>query len=333
MPHEVRIVLTLMQNYTIKNRLSYFRLPYIESIEDLSSLTHLSKGLLFRLIKYPEKNYFSYEIPKNTGGNRDIHQPSFELKAVQGWILRNILEKLNSSQAATGFEKGKSIKNNVSPHVGAKAILCLDIDNFFPSINGSRVWNVFFIAGYSAKASSLLTNLCTFNGFLPQGAPTSPKLANLVCWRLDRRLMGYLGKRRIIYTRYSDDLTFSSSSLTSLSKAYYLIKHIIEDEGFSINKNKTRFRGPARAKIITGLVLNSSGFGIGRKNYRKLRSMIHNLAISNNVDDVTITYLNGYLSYLADVDSTNYKRLTTYIGDLASKYPNIPRSLHLLGTR
>lgn len=307
-------------------RLQIFGLPEINSLEDLSLQIHLSKGLLYRLIAFPEMQYRSYKIKKPRGGHRHIHQPSYELKAVQAWILRNILDRLSSSSASKGFETGQSIVHNAQPHIGAKAIMCLDIDDFFPSVPAYRVYFVFTLLGYSSRISANLTSLCTYDGYLPQGAPTSPKLANLVCWRMDKRLMGYAGKRRIIYTRYADDLTFSSFSDTNLRSSLPFIRFIIKNEGFQLNPDKWRYMGPSRRHKVTGLIIHPTGVGIGRQRYRELRAQLHSISQAKDPEAVgqELSYLQGYIAFVRGVDPHRYERIKAYIGNLNQKNPDTP---------
>jgi len=298
-------------------------LPPIGSLADLSSVIHISKGLLFRCAKYPEKQYRTYTIPKKSGGNRLISQPSKELKAVQGWILRRILDKLSASPACKGFVLGTSTRDNAVPHIGANAIASIDIEDFFPSVKASHVFSVFRTIGYSPRVASLFTSLCTHDGGLPQGAPTSPALANLVCLRLDARITGYVGKRGINYTRYADDLTFSSYSYATLSSALPFIKKIVEFEGFSLNERKTRVSGPARRHAVTGLVVTSVDVGIGRESYRELRAKLHRLATrpATAVKKGEIEKVKGFVAYLNSVDGVRRKRLSKYLESLVRKYP------------
>ena len=304
-------------------QLSLLGLPIVESLADLSGVTHLSKGLLFRCAKYPEKQYHTYTIPKASGGNRLISQPSKELKAVQGWILRAILDNLSVSPACKGFVANTSIRDNALPHIGATAVASIDIENFFPSVKASHVFSVFRTIGYAPRVASLLTLLCTHNGGLPQGAPTSPALANLVCLRLDARISGYVGKRGISYTRYADDLTFSSYSYATLARALPFIKKIVESEGFSLNEDKTRVFGPGRRHTVTGLVVTPLDVGIGRDRYRELRATLHRLATGSAaaIQKDEIEKLKGFVAYLNSVDDVRRKRLDKYLAGLKMKYP------------
>ena len=125
----------------------------------------------------------------------------------------------------------------------------------------------------------MFSNICTYNDVLPQGSPCSPKLANLVTWKLDVRIQGFVGKRGITYTRYADDLSFSGLHPLKVVQIIPMIKKIIEDEKFKINLSKTRIAGSARAKIVTGLVLSNDTIGIGTRKYKNVRSKIYHLVL------------------------------------------------------
>ena len=313
-------------------RLALLGLPPIDTLEEFSSVTHLSKGLIYRLSRFADKHYSTYRIAKKTGGYRTIAQPSAELKALQGWILRNILERLTVSPACKGFELEASILDNAKPHVGASAVMCLDLENFFPSINVNQIWAVFSTLGYNPRMASVLASLCTFQGSLPQGSPASPKLSNLVSIKMDKRLIGYAGKRGIIYTRYADDLSFSALSYTKLAKAYPFLSKIIESEGFHLNCAKTRLAGPARQHRITGLVVNETNAGIGRVKLHVIRSKINHLCgdTKGKTSKESVRHVMGWLAFIKSVDNTRYSMLTKYIGRLQGKYTDSGVSLLLV---
>src|ERR1035437_3286827 len=239
-------------------RLSMLGLPVIQSLEDFSRQTHISKHTIFQLSKFSNKYYQSYGILKKNGKIRTINQPSKKLKGLQAWILVNILDKLKVSNSCKGFEKGSSTLNNAEPHKHANAVLIIDLKDFFPSIKRYMVFNIFKSIGYNNIVATIFTNLCIYNDELPQGSPCSPKLANLATWALDLRIQGYVGRRGITFTRYADDLTFSSLSPESVIKIIPTLKEIIEDENFKINSDKPRVSGPARAKKVTGLVISEN---------------------------------------------------------------------------
>lgn len=307
-----------------RHRLVLHGLPVVRSLEDLSDLTHLSVGLLYRLSRFPVEQYKTWKIKKRSGGERRIHQPSEEMKALQAWILRAVLDKLETSPACKGFEPNSSTSDNARPHVRCRALLCLDIEDFYPSVKASWVYKIFEATGYSRKACALFTDICTLHGGLPQGAPTSPKLANLACWRMDRRLMGFAGRRGIMYTRYADDMAFSAFSYRLLTRSIGTIERIVRSEGFRLNRAKSRFSGPSRAHVVTGLVIHDDGFGIGRRCYRQLRARIHRLCRigEGKAEGDEVRRLDGWLSYVRGVDRGRAEILSKYLAKLRERYPD-----------
>lgn len=312
-------------------RLQMFGFPVIENIQDLANYTHLSKALLYKLSKYNSMCYRIFKLPKKKIGFRKIYCPTKEMKSIQAWILRNILQALNVSDFATGFVKGKNIYHNAERHKTNRYFLCLDIDNFFPSITYAKVYNVFRTIGYNPHVSHILASFCTYRNILPQGAITSPALSNIICIKMDNRIAGYVGKRNITYTRYADDMTFSSLSDNRLVRIKDFVAKIIQDEGFELNKSKTRFLGPNRQRKITGLIINEKSFGIGRKSERLLRAKIHRFYIKPLPDqekEKLRTHISGWLAYMQKVDFRRLSRLIEYtIKDLSQDMTDlIPRS-------
>ncbi len=295
-----------------------FSLPLIESIGDLCSATHLSKSLLFNLSKFADTYYKRFEIPKkNRAGTREICSPRAELKAVQAWILRNILDKITVHPSATGFRLGRNILANVVPHRHNRWVICLDIEDFFPSIGYGKVWTIFRTLGYSKHIAHVFACLCTCNGTLPQGGVTSPALSNVVCSRLDRRLSAYCGRRDVVYTRYADDLTFSAGRPQVLVPVRQMAEMILRDEGFQLNDAKTRIMGPRQRRKVTGLVISDGGgIGIGRKQKRVLRAKIFGLFTNSDISEDERNRLkieiDGWFAFLRDVDRTAFKQLKKF---------------------
>lgn len=297
-------------------------LPLIQDVDDFSKLTHISKYTIYQLSKHADNYYKTYTIPKKSGKPRTICQPSKKLKGLQSWLLVNILDKLKVSSSCKGFEKGTSTASNAEPHKNANAILTIDLKDFFPTVKRIQVYNIFKAIGYNETISTILTNICTFEGALPQGSPCSPKLANLSAWTLDVRIQGYVGKRGINYTRYADDLSFSGYNPSKVVNLIPMIKTIVEDEKFIINPLKTRIAGPARAKIVTGLVISNESFGIGKQKYKNVRAKIHHLTLPEEQKNIKLLYeVNGWLSYLNSVDKKRLAKAKKYIKELTLKYP------------
>jgi len=307
---------------TDRIKLSMLGLPVIQTVDDFSLITHVSKYTIYQLSKHADKYYKTYTIPKKSGKPRKICQPSKKLKGLQSWILVNILDKLKVSNSCKGFEKGTSIAKNAEPHKGANAVLSIDLKDFFPTVKRNQIYSIFKTIGYNTTISAILTNICTFEGVLPQGSPCSPKLANLSAWTLDVRIQGYVGKKGITYTRYADDLSFSALIPSKLVKIIPMIKSIIKNENFEVNPIKTRVAGPSRAKKVTGLIIADDSFGVGKCKYKELRAKIYHLTLPKEQKNTKLFYeVNGWLAYLNSVDKERLKKANKFISELAVEHP------------
>jgi RNA-directed DNA polymerase len=317
----VRLALSVNNWYMCASghQLSMFDLPVVKDVGSLSDLVHLSSGLLYRLSRYNNSFYSRFRLKKKGGGNRFIFSPTKEMKAVQAWILRMILDRIQVSESAMGFRKGKNIFHNALCHKGNRYFLCLDIENFFPSIPYSKIYNVFKTIGYDPHVSHIFSALCTCDGILPQGGVTSPSLSNIICNRMDRRIAGYVGKQNITYTRYADDMVFSSINPRRLVGIKRVIAEILISEGFTLNEAKTRFLGPRRQRKVTGLVMSDDSFGIGRIKKRKLRATIHRLVkkkLSQKSKDKLVQQINGWLAFIYGVDRKGFGQIAKYAKNL-----------------
>lgn len=243
-------------------------------------------------------HYHSFTLPKKTGGERLISAPMPRLKRAQYWVLDNILAKVPAHDAAHGFLAGRSIVSNATPHAGHDVVINLDVKDFFPSIAFGRIKGVFRHLGYGEAMATLLALLCSENRaqawqvdgeklfvggkarerVLPQGAPTSPMLTNLLCRRLDRRLLGLARQLGFVYTRYADDLTFSASGEAARDNVGRLlgrVRWILRDEGFTPHPDKERVMRKGRRQEVTGLVVNADKPGVSRETRRRLRAALH----------------------------------------------------------
>lgn len=297
-------------------------LPVIECVDDFAALTHLSMSIIYQLSVHSDKYYKIYDIPKKSGGFRKISQPGRKLKAIQAWLLVNILNKLKTSPSCKGFEKGTSTYDNANVHIGSTAILTVDIESFFHSISQRQVFNIFKAVGYNNLIATIFSNICTYEDKLPQGSPCSPKLANLSVWRMDARLQGYVGKQGLNYSRYADDLTFSGLMPSKVARSFPFIQRIVNEENFRLNADKTRLVGPSKSKIVTGLVVLNDGVGVGKQKYKLLRAKIHNLtnpAEQKNIE--LLSEVHGWLAYLNSVDIKRLNKAKKYIEMMKQKYP------------
>ncbi len=157
----------------------------------------------------------------------------------------------------------------------------IDLKDFFPSIKFNRVRGFFKSVGYNNHISTILADLCTFNWQLPQGAPTSPMISNLIASRLDRRLAGFCKKKELLYSRYADDITISGGKVLPRYKT--LIFRIITEEGFEINCEKVRIQGRGSCQLVTGLVVNDK-VSIGRRKKRIIKSLVHKISENGSIE-------------------------------------------------
>ncbi len=241
-------------------------------------------------------HYQRFLLPKKAGGHRLISAPMPRLKRAQYWILDNILAKAPVHDAAHGFVASRSILTNAAPHVGRDVVINLDMKDFFPTLSWRRVRGKFRGLGYSEGVATVLALICTEPDIdeveldgerlflrkgprrLPQGAPTSPALTNLICSRLDKRMTGLAARLGFTYTRYADDMTFSASG-EAAGKVGTLLKavnDIVTSEGFTVHPDKTRIMRKHRRQEVTGLVVND-GIGVPRDTLRRFRATLHQI--------------------------------------------------------
>lgn len=274
------------------HRLVENNIPIIFNFEHLCFLTNYSTEKLRYFIHNNQSLYKEIEIEKKSGNTRLISIPNNELKVIQRWILDEILSKIPLSPHAKGFRKGQSIINNAQLHTNKECVMNLDIQDFFGSVTQKQVYKIFRYVGYTKQVSSILSLLCTKDGVLPQGAPTSPYIANLVCKKLDKRISNLFINKPINYTRYADDITVSGEA-TIKDYLPILIK-IITDEGFEINTNKTRIQYSYNRQIVTGLVVNQK-INVPKKMIKQLRLEIYyckKYGVAGHIDKRHIEYSN-----------------------------------------
>ncbi len=242
--------------------------------------------------------YRQFTIPKRSGGQRRILAPQKELKSAQRRILRRLLALLVAHPAATGFERGRSIVTNASRHVGRAVVVRMDLRDFFESTSARRVQRFFRRIGWNRPAARRLGELCTHRGALPQGAPTSPRLANLVNYKLDTRLHNLAAAFGAAYTRYADDLVFSFEvdERTRTKRLINLVKLIVRKEGYRVHtRRKLHIRRRHQQQRVTGLVVNDR-VNLPRRTRRWLRAVEHHHATGRS-STLTQTQLSGWRAY------------------------------------
>lgn len=249
--------------------------PALFDQRHLAFVTGTPPHVLGTIRRQPERFYSEFRISKHSGGSRIISVPTPVLRGVQDWIYQHIGIAFEPHMACHGFVRGRSIVSNAAPHTGATVILKLDLTDFFGSVERRRIFSLFRRVGFSRTVSRLLTTMTTLNGALPQGAPTSPVLANMAAFRLDVRLAGLCRRHGIAYTRYADDLTFSGDAVTQ-ARLKRGIERIIRNEGFRPNERKAHYLHREQRQAVTGIVVND-GLNWPRDRRRALRQEVYYL--------------------------------------------------------
>ncbi|MCA9184684.1 MAG: reverse transcriptase family protein [Pirellulaceae bacterium] len=293
---------------------SQWHVPEIRTPRELAAWLNVSFKQLdwladIRSLEYTpgrgrSRHYCYRVLSKRFGAVRLIEAPKSRLKAIQRQISSEILSQIPVHESVHGFRRGKSINTFAAPHVGRACVTKIDLEDFFPTVTRSWVRGIFQSAGYPDAVSVLLAGLCTNSAphdvwqdmreqlprqrlryiealyatpHLPQGAPSSPTLANLAAFRLDCRLSGLARKMELTYTRYADDLAFSSDSPATrdIHRRLPYIYAIVMEEGFRIHFRKTRVMPSAGRQFLTGLVVNDR-LNITRTDYDVLKAILTN---------------------------------------------------------
>ncbi|HJZ53389.1 MAG TPA: reverse transcriptase family protein [Gemmataceae bacterium] len=326
--------------------------PVVTTLEQLRKLLGIKSpnqlGYFLLASDFKDGPYQTYTIPKRDGSDRKICAPKKQLKWVQRQILRHILSKVAPHPAAHGFVNGRSTVSNAGPHVGHELVVKFDLKDFFPTMHYFRVMGLFASLGYptgncmfgtedeSNQIAPVLARLCCYTpkpnewgaATLPQGAPTSPAISNLVCRRLDARLEGLAKRNGGVYTRYADDLTFSfpkAEGLT-LGRFRWWVDQVCQQEGFTINQEKFRVIRDSQRQVVTGIVVNEA-LRIPRELRRKYRAILHNCE-KNGVEAEARgnprfkQYLRGFAAYLHMVQPDHGAALLRRVNELLGGKPD-----------
>ncbi len=256
------------------------------------------------------RNYAYAWLPRGEHPARVIERPKRRLKELQRRVLHEILDWIPAHPQAHGFTRGRSALSNAAVHSGRRVVVRIDLEDFFASIEARRVYGIFRTAGYPEAVAHALTGLATnavpaqrwaavprprdprevvahhrlgrrlAAPHLPQGAPTSPALANLAAFGLDRRLHGLAARFGAAYTRYADDIALSGGSLllARATDVRVAIAAIAREEGFSVNERKFALMTRAGRQRVCGIVVNAHP-NVARGEYDRLKAILHNCAV------------------------------------------------------
>jgi len=260
--------------------------------------------------------YFVFHIPKKSGGLRTITAPDDATKNYLKGILTTLEKKEWVSRHTHGFIKNKGLVTNAQVHCGKKYVLNMDIKNFFPSIK-QRSLEPQMKRLFTRMLGTVKWQKCFYEGVLPQGAPTSPYLSNIFMRDFDTQVLGLVRgcvSDDIEYTRYADDLTFSSNS-RALEKAEKIVREkLLRMLGLRLNNKKTRFMKPGQRQEITGLNINSGRPTISKKYRREVRAAVHNVYCGKKISGAERDILMGRIAYIRmchpEEGQRYYKKMT-----------------------
>lgn len=247
-----------------------------EAVIWCAALLGVEVNRLEEILNNVSGHYQEFWMRKRSGGYRMISAPDKDLQAIQSTIYSRILSSVTIVHpAAVGFRCGRSVVDNAAPHLGKRYVLKMDIHDFFGSIRSLRVRQTFKKIGYPENVSKVLGALCCLHRHLPQGAPTSPALSNIVGYEMDRKLSALAAEYGLTYTRYADDLTFSGDVFPK-EQIIPQVKRIIRDEKFEPNHKKTHFMNQSSRKIITGVsVASGVKLTIPKSKKREIRKNVY----------------------------------------------------------
>ncbi|WP_433760931.1 retron St85 family RNA-directed DNA polymerase [Brucella anthropi] len=268
-------------------------LPPILTKGALPLFLGISPKTIFSIRHHPRKHYRSFTLKKKDGSKRDIDTPRTYLKVIQWWILDNILNHVEIAENVFGFVAGRSAIQNAQYHLGSKHVLNVDIKQFFPSITIDQVRAIFCSLGYHEEVADMLSELCCLDGHVPQGAPTSPAIANLVLRELDTELTNLAENSGLRYSRYADDLTFSSQSWIE-GEFLSFVDNAVQVAGFELKPEKTRFSGSEGRMEVTGVVINEK-IQPSRVWRKRVRAALHKMHLSPRLTRRERSYLLGVI--------------------------------------
>ncbi|WP_284163744.1 reverse transcriptase family protein [Frigidibacter sp. SD6-1] len=295
------------------------------------------RGLSAQAASHFAGHYRHHLIPKTDGQFRLIEEPKPLMKRLQRHVLRWLLDRVPPHPDAIGFRKGTSCLTGARRHAGEQAVVCFDLTDFFPTIGFSRVYAIFRTLGYPTPVARALTGICTAvtpdellqdnriaarnlltGRHLPQGAPTSPALANLAARALDRRLAGLARRLGASYSRYADDLAFSGDRhvVPTLLSA---VPDIVRETGFRLNPAKTRKAHSGQRQTVTGIVVNRH-LNLARPVYDEVKAILHRLsdpADPRRRDPAFLAHLDGRISWAEQVNPARARSLRDRFDALA----------------
>lgn len=337
--------------------LQKYNLPVFNSVKALAESMGLElaslRYLLYQRRVSKNTHYYTFEIPKKSGGKRKISAPKHRMKELQMWVLQNVLDNIPHCDTSHGFIREKSILTNAEPHIGKDIVINIDLKDFFPTISYKRVKGLFRNFGYSEQTAIIFALICTqaetetveMDGvtyyvqkgerFLPQGSPASPAISNIIAYKLDKKVQGLAKKLGFTYTRYADDLSFSTTKENeqNINKLLYFLRQIVGSEGFTMHPEKTHIMRKGGLQKVTGIVVNEK-LNIDRNRLRQFRALLHNIEMNGWKDQKwgrannLIHAIEGYIHFIQMVNPDKGAKFKEQLAKILEKhgYPEIDES-------
>jgi RNA-directed DNA polymerase len=273
------------------------KLPVIFDVRHLSYLTEYREEYILRAITKPENFYRTFSILKKNGARREIKEPLPGLKFIQYWILNNIIKTIPMNKFNNAYSTGKSIVSNAKYHTKQSLVLNVDIEKFFDNITFDMVYNFFYNFGYNNVVSNVLAKLCTLNGSIPQGSPTSPYLSSVLTFDIDNNLFEYCRVKNLRYSRYADDITISGDFHPG--QVITDVKLMLQELSFNLNESKTRLSRKHQRQMVTGIIVNKK-MSIKKEDLKDIRQImyyINKYGIESHASKINLSKSN-YIEHL-----------------------------------
>ena len=295
----------------------------------------LKPAYIALVAKTASHRYKTYEIRKKTGGLRTINHPARELKLLQSWLMENVFSRFPIHRSATAYKKGASTLLNAALHKNKNYLLKVDFENFFPSITGLDIVRLLHrnrsltrrtLSGESDV--ELVRRIVCREDHLTIGAPSSPTISNLVMFGFDKRQWSYCHERHIVYSRYADDLYFSTNDHGVLEGLLADLRRYITDRAspvLRINERKTVFTSRKRRRLVTGLVLTPTGaVSLGRHRKRFIKSLVFKNSTESLTPEQRLSLM-GLLAYAQSIEPAFIDSLRNKYGAAAIGEPHTQR--------
>ena len=291
-------------------------------IQELARRIGIAPSILSHMVLKPDTYYREFwDLKKKK--KRLIRSPNTSLKGVQRWLCQEFLSNLKVHESCHGFVPGRSILTNALMHVENRYVLVVDLQDFFHSINEERILscleNEFRLINIEPEFAKIISKLATFENILPQGSPLSPLVSNIVFKEFDEKISRIALMKGVVYTRYADDMSFSSNDSYALKEVKEKVYELIGESGvFVIREPKTRYLGPKRRVSITGLNINEGVVKVPKKTKKQVRAMIYNkIVLKHNKPSWDV--INGYISFISGVEPDYKMKIKKYVIALKKK--------------